>query len=237
MNFKIKFYFSIAIIFAVLLIAHTIPAMASRTTVEGRLENGAIISDVKMSDGSIWAYVNVEALIDVSPSTVWKTLIDMENWPAWLPMNRRTSFVSDEAEALITHDVAKDRTKVYEIDGEHPRQVDEKTYSGKWHRTVIEEYDLVWPLKDEWVIRRYDFDETSDPLRASWRKVASDDEEEDGHWEIGQWKNGKKSLLKYYYRVKIKKGVPRPIFNTAVTFTVNSMIKSLRREVKKHVNR
>lgn len=205
------------------------------TSIEERLNNGAIIKGIEIPGNSGWAYVDVQAVVDVPPDLLWKTLIDIERWPGWLPMNEKAWFVSEKAEEIITGVVAKDRDKVYEIDKMHPSIRSDGPYSGQWHRTAIEEYDLIWPLRDEWVIRRYTFDETKNPYRATWKKLAADDDEDDGSWEVSPWKDKRKSLLKYHYRVKVKKGVPNQIFKTAVSFTVNSMIKSLRREVKRRM--
>jgi len=209
-----------------------LPAVAG-TSVEERLNNGAIIKSIETPADSEWAHVRAEAVIDVEPQVLWKMLIDIEGWPKWLPMSEKAHFISRKAEKIITREAARDRNRVGEIDVRHPPVTEKETFAGQWHRTAIEEYDLIWPLKDEWVIRRYDFDETKNPYKATWKMVASDDDEIDGSWEIAPWKGGKSSLLKYYYRVKIKSGVPRPVFRTAVSFVVTSMIKSLRREAKK----
>lgn len=218
--------------YIIIYILASVPAIvAANPSIDERLENGAIIKDVTTPDDSQWAFVRVETVVDVPVDTLWRTIIDIEEWPEWLPMTSGARFISAEAEGRITREIAKSRERVYAIDKEFPPNSDNTDVgSGRWHRTTIEEYDLIWPLKNEWVVRRYDFDEVSTPHRASWRKLDNNDDIEDGAWEIGPWKDGKKSLLKYSYRVKVKEGVPRPVFRQAVSFTVNSMIKALRRE-------
>lgn len=204
-------------------------------SVESRLDDGAVIKKIETPEDSKWAYLHVTAVVDVPPDTLWKIIIDIDDWPNWLPMSQRASFISDEAEKLITPEIAADQTKVYEIDKENPNTQKGNRRHGAWHRTVIEEYDLVWPIKNEWLVRRYDFDDTKFPMTATWYKLARNDGKLDGTWEVEPWKDGKRSLLTYDYRVRVKKGIPRPIFRTAISLTVNPMIKSLRRKAAKRL--
>ncbi len=45
------------------------------------------------------------------------------------------------------------------------------------------------------------------------------------------------TLLHYTYRVKVKEGVPQPLFKAAVSLTINSMIKALRHEATRLAQR
>lgn len=224
--------------YIIIYILASAPVIATANpSLEERLENGAIIKDVQTPGDSSWATVGVSAVIDVPMDVLWGTIIDIEAWPKWLPMMGRAWFISDASEERITREIAKSRDEVYAIDAEFPHERGGGNEGrGRWHRTTIEEYDLIWPLRNEWVVRRYDFDEASTPHRASWHKLDNADDSDDGAWEISPWKDGKRSLLKYNYRVKVKEGVPRPVFRQAVSFTVNSMIKALRREAGRRVN-
>ena len=89
--------------------------------------------------------------------------------------------------------------------------------------------ELPWPIKNEWVVRRYTYDESAEKDRAAWRKLDSKTQDDDGYWEVIARADGK-TLLKYYYRVKAKESVPKPVFKAAIGLTVNSMIKAVRHE-------
>lgn len=201
-------------------------------TAEERLEVGGIVRDIIIPGDDMIAYVTVRAVIDAPPKVVWDTLKDIEGWPSWLPMSKEAHFVSKEAEAKITEDVAKDREKVVEIDRAHPNSERGNGGSGRWQRIALETYDLPWPLDDQWIIRRYTYDEGPEKMKASWRKIDGSSQEDDGYWEIKAWKDGKTDL-KYYYIARVKGEAPKPLFKAAITLTVNSMIKALRREVLK----
>lgn len=212
------------------------PAVSSaRPGVDERLNQGAIIRDITIPDGQEWAFVRVRAVIDAPPRAVWETLSDIEHWPSWLPMNRKALFLAADADGLMTREIAHDRAQTMALFLAHPNRAGAQHAASRWDRLAYEEYDLPWPLKNEWVVRRYTFDEQAEQNRASWKKVDSSDDLEDGHWEVSPWKDGGKAHLRYYYRVKAKEGVPHPVFTTAVAFTVNSMIKALRHEVAKRL--
>lgn len=198
-------------------------------SVARRLDSGSILSDITIPDGQLWAHVNVQAVIDSPQRAVWNALKDIEGWPRWLPMNRKARFLSAEAQARITPEIADDRKAVLEIDVQYPPAESAKTHGGHWQQVAYEEYDLPWPLKNQWVVRRYTYDENDGSCRASWRLVNTRDGMLDGFWEVTPWKAGK-THLRYYYRVKAMSGVPKLAFKAAVALTVNSMVKALRRE-------
>lgn len=203
-------------------------ADAGKLSLEERLDVGGIVKEINIPKEEQWAYVYVRAIIKSKPETVWLTLADIDKWPSWLPMTRNAWFVSPEAASKITPEVARNRDDVLKINYENPPITVQENEKGGWQRVAYEEYDLPWPIKNEWVVRRYDFNDESDVKRATWRKIASTDDKNDGYWEIKSWKDGKTHLT-YYYRIK-KKNVPDSVFRTAVSLTVNSMIKALRRE-------
>lgn len=203
-------------------------AFAARDT-EERLDQGGIVKKIDIPEGQQWAFVDVTAVVDSKPATVWGMLKDMSKWPKWLPMSRKVGFLSPEAAALITPEIAADEAKTMAIDKAHPATQNQPDFSGHWQRTAYEYYDLPWPIKNEWVVRRYTYDETPEKDRAAWKKLDSKLEEDDGYWDVSPRPDGK-TLLKYHYRVKAKESVPRPIFKAAVSLTVNSMIKALRHE-------
>jgi len=207
---------------------------AKLPTKEERLASGGIIKDVIIPGNGMTAYVTVEAIIDAPPKAVWDTLKDIEGWPRWLPMSEEAHFVSKAAEAKITEDVAKDRDKVIAIDREHPNGEHGNNGKGKWQRVALETYDLPWPLDNQWIVRRYTYNEKSETMKASWRKVDGTSTEDDGYWEVKSWKDGRTDL-KYYYVARVKGGAPKPLFKAAINLTVNSMIKALRRESKKRI--
>ncbi|MFH1830175.1 MAG: SRPBCC family protein [Pseudomonadota bacterium] len=219
-------------LFLFLLVA--LPAWATLPTIEERLNAGGIITEISIPEAGTLAHVNVQAIINSPPIAVWQALKDIEGWPGWLPMSKTARFLSEAAESRITAEIAKNRDEVVAIDTQYPNDDHGNGGAGHWQRLAYEEYDLPWPIKNEWVVRRYTYDEGEDKSRASWRKVDGSSTDDDGFWEVGAWKDGK-TYLRYYYRVKVKKGAPEPLFKAAVSLTVNSMIKALRREAKRRL--
>jgi len=224
--------------YALLLIILLVPALAmAAQTLDEKLNAGWVVKDVTIQEPvsagePSWAYVRVQTIIDTSPKAVWAALTDMGRWPKWLPMSQKAGFLSPEAAALITPEVAADERRVEEIDRQHPDSTNPANYSGHWQRMAYEYYNLPWPIKNEWVVRTYTYDETAEKNRASWRKMDSKTQDDDGYWEVSPRPDGK-TMLKYYYRVKAKESVPKPVFRTAVTMTVNAMIKALRHEAER----
>jgi len=217
-------------VFILLIFLLFVPALSqARPDYDEKMDQGHIFKEITIPEGSDRANVLVNAVINSPPEVVWAALIDINRWPKWLPMNRVAYFVSPEAEKLITPEAAKDHAKVLEINKQNPPAKETTKFSGHWEHTAYEEYDLPWPLKNEWVVRRYQYDEGADIRKASWKRVDSTRDEDDGSWEVRPWKDGHTHLT-YLYRVKAKEGVPQVIFKTAVSMTVNSMIKALRHE-------
>lgn len=218
---------------AALLVLLPIATLANITDSE-KLDSGWILRDIKIEaplakDEPSWAYVNVQTVIKTPIAAVWTVLKDLENWPKWLPMTNKTGFLSPEAASLITPEISRDENQVMAINAAHPNSSNIKKYSGRWQLTAYELYDLPWPIKNEWVVRRYIFNESTEKNRASWKRIDSQLDDDDGFWELSP-RGENKTLLKYYYRVKAKENVPETVFKTAVSFTVNSMIKALRHE-------
>ncbi len=216
--------------FAAILLFLLVPLLAHAGLDENeKLNAGYIIKDIKIPEGSDRADVTVNTVIDSPPKAVWAALVDINGWPRWLPMTMKAAFLSDEAARLITPEVAKDKAKVLEINDLNPPQRVGENQAGHWQRTAYEEYNLPWPIKNEWVVRKYNYDEEPDLFRASWRRIDSTRSENDGYWEVRPWSDGR-TYLTYCYRVKPKENVPELVFKTAVSMTVNSMIKALRHE-------
>jgi ribosome-associated toxin RatA of RatAB toxin-antitoxin module len=207
-------------------------ALGGQIALDEKLEAGYIIKDIQISEGSDRANVKVKTVIKSSPKAVWAALVDINNWPKWLPMNSKAYFLSDEAAGLITPQVAKDQLQVIAIGNAHPAGKETDHNSGSWQKMAYEEYNLPWPIKNEWVVRRYNYEERSDLMRASWKRVDSSRNEDDGFWEVRPWKDGGTYLV-YNYKVKPKEKVPEVVFKTAVSMTVTSMIKALRHEAQK----
>lgn len=204
-------------------------ALHAGPTADERLDTGSIIKEIKIPEGQLYADVLVNAVIDSPPKAVWAALIDIGGWPKWLPMNRKAWFFSPAAEKLITDEISHDKAKVLAINAENPPTSDVAEQHGHWEHVAYEEYDLPWPIKNEWVVRRYKYDEATDLFRASWKRVDSKRDGDDGYWEVRPWKDGRTHIT-YYYSVKAKESVPEIVFKTAVSMTVNSMIKALRHE-------
>ncbi len=223
-----------ASLFLFLILIFSIPASAGLPTIEERLDAGGIVKDIAMPKEGDMAHVNVQAIVETPPKAVWDALRDIERWPRWLPMSKTARFLSPEAEEKISQEIAKSRDKVLEIDARYPNTDHGNDRAGNWQRLVYEEYDLPWPIKNEWVIRRYTYDDGEEKSRASWRKIDGSSIDDDGYWEVSPWKDGK-THLRYYYRVKVKKGVPQTLYKGAISLTVNSMIKALRREAKRRL--
>jgi ribosome-associated toxin RatA of RatAB toxin-antitoxin module len=223
-----------ASVFLFLILLISLPALAKLPSVEERLDAGGIVKDIAMPTDGNMAHVNVQAIVETPPKAVWDALKDIENWPRWLPMSKTARFLSIEAESKITQDIAKSKEDVVKIDAQYPNTDHKNDRKGSWQRLVYEEYDLPWPIKNEWVVRRYTYDDGDEKSRASWRKIDGSSADDDGYWEVSKWKNGK-THLRYYYRIKVKHGAPKVLFKGAVSLTVNSMIKALRKEAKRRI--
>lgn len=183
------------------------------------------------ADG-LYAHVRAEAVIDCPPQVVWDTLADIGQWYKWLPMTHRAGILSPEAAAKVTPAIVPDKEKIMTLDAKFPATAAPREEKRQWSAMAYEDFDLPWPIKNQWSVKYYFFDDGENMKRAVWRKVNSIDGKDDGFWEITPWKT-KRTHLRYYYRVKAKRNVPGPVFTTAVSFTVNSMIKALRREAKR----
>ena len=221
---------AIIIIALVVVIAAPILAQAARPDETARLNAGAILKEITIPDNQPWAFVRVQAIIDAPPSAVWAKLEDIGHFPRWLPMCRKMEFLSPEASRQATPEIARDQARIIALMASHPNRSPARPGTGHWEQLVYEEYDLPWPIKNEWALRRYVFDEQEGLDRAAWTKVDSADGKEDGSWEITPWGDGTKTHLRYYYRVKAKENVPKPVFRTAVSLTISSMIKALRHQ-------
>lgn len=231
LSFSTRRFVYSAVIVAILFIGAN--AYAARQSLDERLEQGAVIKNITIPEGQSWAYVKVQTLIDSKPDALWAALKDIQSWPRWLPMNKVARVLPPDVAAKITKDIASKHDEVLSIVNGSSKVADDGKESGHWQKMVYEEYNLPWPIKDEWVVRLYTYDEKDGVDRASWRKMDSTEKDDDGYWEIKPWGDGGKTLLDYYYRVKAKESVPAPIFKTAVSFTVNSMIKALKHEAGK----
>lgn len=207
-------------------------AAGGQSTLDSKLEAGYIIKDIDIPEGSDRANVKVKTVIRSSPKAVWAALVDINDWPKWLPMNSKAYFLSDEAAGLITPQVAKDQLEVIAISNAHPAPKETDHNAGSWQKMAYEEYNLPWPIKNEWVVRKYNYEERPELMRASWKRVDSQRNEDDGFWEVRPWKGGSTYLV-YNYKVKPKEKVPEVVFKTAVSMTVTSMIKALRHEAQK----
>lgn len=196
------------------------------------MDIGAIIKEVEVPPDGLYAYVRARAVIDCPPKVVWDTLADINHWYKWLPMTHRAGILSPEAASKVTPDMVPDKEKIMALDARFPGTAVPKEEKSQWSEMAYEDFDLPWPIKNQWSVKYYFFDDGENMKRAMWRKVNSIDGKDDGFWEITPWKN-KRTHLRYYYRVKAKRSVPTPVFSTAVSFTVNSMIKALRRETKR----
>ncbi len=199
---------------------------------EQKLDAGYILKEITVPQGEDRALVLVNTVIDASPGSVWDALVDIGSWPRWLPMTKDAAFLSEEAAAMVTPEIAKERGKVLEIRDRFPLKEGPSGWRDHWVRVAYEEYDLPWPIRNEWVVRRYTYDIHKDFARASWKRIDSTRESNDGYWDVKVWKDGR-TYLTYCYRVKPKENVPEAVFKTAVSMTVNSMIKALRHEAQR----
>lgn len=188
---------------------------------------------VTIANDSIWANVEVEKTIHASPEKVWAVISDLANWPKWLPMNSRFELLSNDSLDVITPEIAADKPAVDAIAKKYPSTDYKVSYSGDQQVVAVEEYDMPWPIQNEWVVRLYKFDESNDQMNATWKKLDSTLPDDDGGWEVVPTEDTNETLFKYHYRVKVKKGVPKPVFKTAISVVVGSMVRSLETEIRK----
>ena len=179
--------------------------------------------------------IHVEAQLKASPEAVWHVLVRPQHWSRWMPMLSRSWFYSDEAIRAIPPQVPKKKKLFEELYEQFPEPaVVRIEQDPAWEGIAFEEYNIPWPIQDEWVVRRYQFDSRKKGegvYKAQWGKIFDGSREIEGYWHI------EPSLtlaggthFVYHYRVKAKTGVAMVLFKWAVRRTIDKMVHAIEKE-------
>jgi hypothetical protein len=204
-------------------------------TNEEKLAKGWIVSNISYGADDSLVIVDVQALINAPAKRVWKLFSDVSRWSVWMPIMSRGWIVGSATLGKI-HELPEKVKDVYDIvSAGKPASVKVEDI-GKTSINTFEEFDLPWPINNDWVLRRYLFDSTdgsSGKYKVTWRQIFKDKEGCGGWWEISPNNgNAVETLFKYHYVVKRKDGVPKKLFEIIVDKTVDRFIGAIRRQVE-----
>jgi len=216
------------VVLVLLSFALSVSARENLTEAE-KLGKGWIVSNMSYGADASILVLNVKALIEAPPSSVWVLLSDIGHWSSWMP-------IIDRARVIDRSALPAELEKVDEVydqaSGLSPKGV-KVSDSGRTVVTTFEEFDL--PFTKDWVIRRYTFDASgsgSGNYRVSWKQLFKGTDGRGGNWKISQYDGpDSDTLFEYHFRVKRKSSIPKKAFEILVGNTVDRFIRSIRRNV------
>ena len=221
----------IAIVLTGLVLISTLIGVADakdKLSTDQQLGNGWIIQ--KISSGDSLVTLEVKALINSSPSEVWKLLTDIDRWKDWEPMLNIGKAVSLEGEL-------EKNEMTYALALNCPAQEVNVSDTGKTVATVFEEYDIPWPIQNDWVIRKYIFDANnsdSGEYKVKFHPVFSGVEKKrGGRYKLSRYKGAdEETLLEYDFTVKRKEGCPKTVFEIIMKQTAERFVRAIRRNTE-----
>lgn len=229
--------FAGVIVFAAFLalLCHSTVQAKTRLTDEEKLEKGWIVSRIEYADSeNSIAVLDVKALINRSPGEVWRFLTDIGKWSSWMPMMSHGWALNGKTMEHVG--ALPDKTQaVYNlVSNSKPVSVEIKN-DGETEVDMFEEYDLPWPISNDWDVRKYIFnssDAGNSLYSATWKQLFKDARGCGGMWTLERHNGDKnETLLEYHYRVKRKEWVPAKIFEIIIGKTVDRFINAIRRNV------
>ncbi len=178
--------------------------------------------------------VHVEATIRATPEVVWSILTNANRWRQWMPMVMESYFYSGQAAQAIPQQITKDRAFFDQLRTQHPGTATPPPPQGVQSRVTFEAYDLPWPIKNEWVVRRYRYDAArarEHYYRVGWKRVWNQDVPEEGYWELRPHpEHAGATHFTYHFRVKAKRGVALALFKGGVKRSINHFIRAIREQ-------
>lgn len=206
----------------------------SSLTDEEKLAKGWIVSYVSYESDDSIANLEVKALINASPKKVWEFLSKVERWSLWMPVMSRGWALGDDALSKVP--ASPEKTKdVYDVVSVSSPAAVRVSGSGKTTVSTFEEFDLPWPINNDWVLRKYIFDASKaeeDIYKVEWKQIFKGAERRGGRWELSRY-NGEadETLFEYRFRVKRKEGVPQKVFEIIMGKTVERFVSAIRKNV------
>lgn len=224
----------IIIFFLFLISCVGVAAAKEKLTAEEKLSKGWIVRNISYGTDDSMVIVDVKALINASSADVWKLLSNIDSWPSWMPVLKRGWVLSGSVLSKIPENPEK-ADDVYKTVSSGGKGSVNISQSGQTSVTTFEEFDLPWPVNNDWVIRKYIFDAargSEGNYKVSWKQKFKGAEGRGGMWEIVP-NNGaeNETLFKYHFVVKRKEGVPKAIFEAMVSKTIDRFISAIRRNV------
>jgi len=223
--------------FFILLLFFMIPNLAVANS-ETELMKGKVVKQLSFPEDAEFGTVHIQAVIDVPPQTVWKMLVHLEEWGQWMPSLTEGWFYSKEAMQHLPDPFPKDRNLSLELRKKYPgaEGAVNPFFVGEEVRMAYENYDLLWPIRNEWVVRKYFYDSREAGLnkfKASWAQVFNRNQKTEGYWLLEPFQNDPaRTLLTYHYWVRAKAGLSRVVFKWGVQLFINRMMDHLKNEAE-----
>ena len=204
----------------------------------GGLATGEVATYLDFSKPGEYGTIRVEARMDSPPEVVWEVLTDISRWPKWIPSMRRGWVHSSQAVQNIPLNAPKEKSIYEDLHRRFPENGDSQMPAEEhhsWSKVVFEEYDLLWPIQDEWVVKRYLFDSTEGKehkFRAEWGRIFDGNRMIEGHGDLIPADVENATLFTYQYRVRAKEGVPIFLFKLALKTSIHHMVEAIIKESK-----
>ena len=201
---------------------------------EEKLAKGWIVSYVDYEQNDQIAVLDVKALINATPKSVWYLLSNINGWSGWTPVMSQGFAIKND----IFSKYGDRPDKNDEVKGAASNGSRSNVTIGDSGKTVVntyEEFDLPWPINNDWVLRRYTFDASQsaeNKYSVVWKQLFKGAEGRGGSWNLSQY-NGKadETLFEYHFKVKRKDGVPMKVFEVIIGKTIDRFISAIRRNV------
>lgn len=230
-----KKIFFIAVVISLVAMSSTSSHARNKLGDEEKLQKGWIVSNISYGADESIVIVEVKALINASAGKVWNLLTNVNRWSKWMPVMSRGWIIHPDDLSKLPAQPEK-RDDIYKTASASQPASLNVNGSGKTSLTTFEEFDLPWPINNDWVLRKYHFDATASGnghYKVSWKQLFKDTEGRGGKWELSQYNgNTEETLFRYHYRVKRKEGVPKKIFEVIIGKTVDRFIGAIRRNVE-----
>lgn len=180
--------------------------------------------------------IHVRGTINAPAAAIWKVVTNIHRWTQWMPMVTEARFFSDAAVQALPANPAKDPALFETLRQQHPGSAPIPGDHGVTTRMSYEAYNLPWPIKDEWVIRRYRFDASragESVYRVTWEKGYERNEPgSDGYWELAPTREDpQQTVMIYHFRVKAKHGLALALLKAGTKSAVTKFYHSIREEV------
>lgn len=204
-------------------------------TEDEKLNQGWVIKSIYFTDGGEIAVVNVKALIEAPPEKVWQLLTNIKGWSSWMPMLSQAFVINSSGLAGLSANPQKNE-QLHNKMRSLPMSYASIGNQGKKSLTTFEEFDLPWPINNDWVIREYTFDASganSSNYKVSWHQIFEGCTGRGGSWKLTPYNanNDNDTLFEYNFRVFKKKEASQGIFRTIIGQTAQRFVEAIRKNL------